>query len=78
MAIVIPFALRSIMRSHAHYLGMMRDSYERAIDKRDADHRRLVATLEKINEVIDKRLLSIDRKMEKIVTKTPKKTLVRN
>ena len=64
LAIVIPTTLYFILRNHAKEMNIMKDAFNYALDKRDADQRKITETLDKMIESIDARLSTLEKKVD--------------
>ena len=61
LAVVIPISLCFILRNHTKEMGIMKDAFNYALDKRDADQRKITETLDKMIKSIDTRLSTLEK-----------------
>ena len=66
LAVVTPISLCFILRNHTKEMGIMKDAFNYALDKRDADQRKITETLDKMIKSIDARLSTLEKKVDLI------------
>jgi len=66
MTVVIPVALFFILRNHVKEMHILQDTFNFALDKRDADQRKITETLDRMIETIDRRLSALERKVDRL------------
>ena len=64
LTVVIPIALSFVLRNHLKEMGILKDAFNYALDKRDADQRKITETLDRMIESIDARLATLEKKVD--------------